>query len=265
MEILMTLDAITQNFYRDAMDVLNEEGIPFLVGGAFALGVYTGIERDTKDFDLMMRGSHVPGALDAFQRRGFRAGIVFSHWLAKVHLGQNFVDIIYSSGNGLCPVDDEWFQAAQEAHLWGAQVLVSPPEELIWQKAYIMERERYDGADVAHLLAHCAERMDWARLERRFEADWRVLLSHLVLFGYIYPSKRSLIPQGLWTSLLRRASEDRDVPGDTTCQGTFLSRAQYLEDVERRGFADARRSERCQMTDGDIRAWTDAIPPHLIC
>ena len=25
-------------------------------------------------------------------------------------------------------------------------------EESLWQKAFIMERERYDGADVAHLL-----------------------------------------------------------------------------------------------------------------
>ena len=28
---------------------------------------------------------------------------------------------------------------------------------MIWSKAFIMERERFDGADVAHLLLHCLE------------------------------------------------------------------------------------------------------------
>ena len=32
-----------------------------------------------------------------------------------------------------------------------------PAEEIIWTKAFIMERERYDGADVAHILRACAD------------------------------------------------------------------------------------------------------------
>jgi hypothetical protein len=34
-------------------------------------------------------------------------------------------------------------------------VRIAPLEEIIWQKAYIMERERFDGADIAHLLLKC--------------------------------------------------------------------------------------------------------------
>ena len=45
-------------------------------------------------------------------------------------------------------------------------VKLAPAEEMIWSKAFIMERERYDGADVAHLLHACARRMDWQRLLR---------------------------------------------------------------------------------------------------
>ena len=40
-----------------------------------------------------------------------------------------------------------------------------------------MERERFDGADVAHLLASCAPRIDWRRLIERFGPDWHVLMS----------------------------------------------------------------------------------------
>ena len=57
-----------------------------------------------------------------------------------------------------------------------------------------MERERYDGADVAHLLRAHGDRLDWPRLLRRFGPHWRVLLSHLVLFGFIYPGERALVP-----------------------------------------------------------------------
>ncbi len=58
---------------------------------------------------------------------------------------------------------------------------------MIWSKAFIMERERYDGADIAHLILACGRDLDWRRLLGRFGRRWRVLLSHLVLFGFVYP------------------------------------------------------------------------------
>ena len=59
-------------------------------------------------------------------------------------------------------------------------VRLIPAEEMIWSKAFVMERERYDGADVAHILRACAETLDWPRLLQRFDGHWRVLLQHLV-------------------------------------------------------------------------------------
>jgi hypothetical protein len=77
-------------------------------------------------------------------------------------------------------VNDRWFERARQAEVFGTAVRLSAPEEIIWMKAYIMERERYDGADVAHLFWHCAAPMDWEHLLRIFGPDWRVLLSHLI-------------------------------------------------------------------------------------
>ncbi len=82
------------------------------------------------------------------------------------------------------------------------------PEEIIWMKAYIMERERFDGADVAHLIQSCAERLDWPHLVRRFNGHWRVLLVHLVIFGFIYPSERNRIPNSIISDLLQRTQEE---------------------------------------------------------
>lgn len=53
-----------------------------------------------------------------------------------------------------------------------------------------MERERFDGADVAHIILKRGKRLDWGRLLSRFGEHWRVLLSHLILFDYIYPSEK---------------------------------------------------------------------------
>ncbi len=244
------------------MRILQEEDISFLVGGAFALGSYTGVTRDTKDFDIFMRSPDVDRALQVFRDRGFHAAIAFPHWLAKIHHGEAFIDVIFNSGNGLCQVDDRWFQNARQADLLGMNVALVPPEEIIWQKAFIMERERFDGADIAHLLRASAGQLDWPRLLERFGPDWPVLLSHLVLFGFIYPSRRSLIPVGIMNELLARLAQDSlagDGAGEKLCNGTFLSRAQYLPDIERWGFQDPRLSSRTTITPEQLQSWTSAI------
>lgn len=125
-------------------------------------------------------------------------------------------------------------------------------------KAFIMERERFDGADVAHLIESCAEQIDWEHLVRRFGPDWRVLLCHLVVFGYIFPSERERIPRATVTQLLDRMAND-EPERERICRGTLLSRQQYLRDVSERGFRDARLEPRVHMNAADIARWTEAI------
>ena len=99
--------------------------------------------------------------------------------------------MIFSSGNGIAVVDEQWFEHATEREVLGISVKVAPAEESVWSKAFVMERERYDGADVAHIILAYGDRMDWRRLIDRFGRYWRVLLAHLVLYGFIYPSARA--------------------------------------------------------------------------
>lgn len=243
------------------MQVLRDRQIEFLVGGAFALGSYTGIERDTKDFDIMLRPRDVKSAIEGFREAGYRADFTFEHWLAKVHHGEFFIDLIYRAGNGLCEVDDLWFRSETQVELFGEKIRLCPPEEIIWQKAYIMERERFDGADVLHLLRERGESIEWDHLVERFGPDWRVLYSHLVLFGFVYPSERAKLPARILRMFSERlAAELEHAPtDDRTCRGTFLSRAQYLPDIERWGYLDARLSERSSMEAADVEKWTNAI------
>ena len=251
----------TQALYARALDALGAAGVPVLVGGAYSFARYTGIARHTKDFDVFLRRSDCDAAFAALKGAGFHTELTFPHWLGKAFAGDDFVDLIYSSGNGIAAVDEEWFAHAVDDEIFGVPVKLCPVEESIWSKAFIMERERFDGADVAHLLRARMERLDWPRLLRRFGAKWRVLLTHLILFGFIYPAERDRVPAAVIDELIGRLGAERTapLPAARICQGTILSRGQYLVDTDRWGYADARLTPLGNMSEVEIAHWTAAI------
>jgi len=256
------IDPCVADFYRQTLLALEAAGIPFLVGGAFAQTCYTGIQRPTKDLDLFIRREDYERIAQLMLHNGWRVEMRHPHWLAKVHDGPEFIDLIFNSGNGLFPVDERWFQGNGEAEVLGVPVRVANAEDCLLSKAFIMERERFDGGDIAHLMLACAERLDWAGLLERFGPHWRVLLAHLTLFGYIYPGERHRIPAWLVERLASRlADETHEAPrtDEHMCVGTLLSREQYLPDVERMGYVDVRLTSASGMTQEDVAAWTDDI------
>jgi hypothetical protein len=246
-------------FYRDAMEVLNRAKVPFLVGGAFAFIHQAGIDKSTKDLDIFARPGDVQRLLEACASAGYETELVFSHWLAKIRSPEGFIDVIFSSGNGIATVDDGWFDHASDGEVLTVPVKIAPPEETIWSKAFVMERERYDGADVSHLILALGERLDWPRLIERFD-HWRVLLAHLVLFGFIFPSARSHVPQWVMWELMQRldAEVGASEAGEPVCYGTLLSWSQYLGDVLGGTFRDARIRPYGNMSAEEVARWTSA-------
>jgi hypothetical protein len=260
------LDQETCDFYLRSLKLLDELGRPYLVGGAYSLAYHAGIVRHTKDLDVFVRRADAEMALQMFDRQGYRVDRTFPHWLGKAFKrgdDTTFVDIIYGSGNGLCPVDDDWFKYAVDGEVLGRPAKLVPVEEVVWTKAFICERERYDGADINHLIFHRGDSINWKRLMARFTSHERVLLSHLVLYDYVYPGNRKMVPQWVLDELIERVQEGRDFTpsnGDTKlCRGTFISREQYLVDINDRGMQDARLQPRGPMSEKDVKHWTDAI------
>jgi hypothetical protein len=250
----------SREFYREAMEFLAKANVPFLVGGAFAFVHQAGIDRSTKDLDIFVRPSDVQALLRASAAAGFEADLFYSHWLAKIRSPSGYVDVIFSSGNGVAVVDDQWFEHATEREVLGVRVLVAPPEESIWSKAFVMERERFDGADVAHIILAVGEGLDWRRLIDRFGPHWRVLLAHLVLFGFIYPSQRSRVPAAVIEELMQRLTAETQSSDaeDPICYGTLLSWSQYLGDVLGGTFRDARIRPHGNLTPDEVARWTSA-------
>jgi predicted nucleotidyltransferase len=253
----------TAAFYRRALQTLVDAGVPFLVGGAFAHACFTGIRRSTKDLDLFIKRQDYERVAQLMRGQGWDTEMTYPHWLAKVYAGEDFIDLIFNSGNGVTPVDDRWFEDNAWADVLGVPVRVANMEDGMLSKAFIMERERYDGADIAHLLQANAERIDWPRLVERFGANWRVLLAHLTLFGFVYPGERQRVPQWVMEHLMQKLQAEVAQPparDERVCAGTLISREQYLHDVEQLGYTDGRLTPASTMTESDVAKWTAAIP-----
>lgn len=247
------------DFYRSVLESLLASKVPFVVGGAFALKHYAGLRRGTKDLDVFLRERDVLTASASIAESGALIEHTFPHWLTKAFSGEHFVDLIFNSANGLCPVDDDWFASAPKIELFDVPVRLCPIEEVLWTKSFVMERERFDGADVCHLIAAQGEHIDWKRLLTRFGENFRVLYAHLLVFGFVYPRERAKVPSWVMEELADRLHRDTGAEDVPICRGTLLSREQYLVDVQKRGFQDARTAPWGSIPLDQLAIWTEAI------
>jgi hypothetical protein len=243
----MTTDIIhAERFYAEALHRLLASRIPFMIGGAYALRHYAGIVRYTKDLDVFCtrrNRDRIVGLLSGF------AGRVEAEnptWIVKVYRGDLYIDVIYGSGNGICHVDETWFDRSRPARLLGSRVRLIPPEEMIWSKAFVQDRYRYDGADIAHILRRQGRTLDWRRLLKRMDPEWEILFAHLLNVRFIYPSARNIVPGWVLDELLAKLEHDRNrvhrggPRPAPVCRGTLLTPHDYIEDVTAWGYADAR-------------------------
>ena len=253
------LDAKTRAFYIKSLEILDRTGVGYCVAGAYALAYHTGIVRHTKDLDVFLRRDDLPKAMAAFEKAGYRTEKTHPHWLGKAFApdADAFVDMIFRSANGLCPVDDAWIKNSLKGEVMGRPAPLCPVEEMIWSKSFVMGRERFDGADVIHLLRARAEKLDWNRLLDRFERFEEVLMGHLVFFRFVYPSERTRVPS--WV-LDRLINDMRAAPaiGDHVCRGTLLSWDQYRVDIDTWGYQDARVPPNGGLTQKEVDTWSAA-------
>ncbi len=221
------------NFYRDVLSILTDSRIPFLVGGGFALRLYTDIMRDTKDLDIFCRAADCPKILKLFQEKGFKTELTDARWLAKVNQKENFIDIIFNNPSNHCTVDDSWFNKAVKSELLEKEVLVIPAETLIWSKIYVQNRERYDGADINHIILRYGAKLDWKWLWSHLEIHWQLLLAQVMSFQFVYPSERDLIPKWLFDELISRAQDQYNMPLslEKICRGPLIDQTQYATDI----------------------------------
>jgi hypothetical protein len=229
-----------ESFYAEALRELSELGVPFLLAGTYAVSAYTGITRTTKDLDVFCRPGDYPRILTHFQELDYEIEIEDDRWIGKAYKGELFFDVIFAAANGTMPVGDNWFEHARKTEVFGVPVRISGPTELVWSKAFIQTRTRYDGADVANVILKQHDRIDWRRLLSYMDLHWEVLLMHVLNFRWIYPTERDHIPRWLLEELLGRLQRQLALPPPRIriCRGRMFSRADYEIAIREWGFAD---------------------------
>lgn len=229
-------------FYKEVLETLLGSKIPFLVSGTYAVAQYTGIDRKTKDLDIFCRaGDHVR-ILELFETKKFKTSVPDERWLAKIHKGQAFCDIIFALANALMPVNDSWFPGNDKFHaeLFGSKVPFIAPTELIWAKVIVQDRYKNDMSDIMHIILRQHKRIDWQRLISHMGQYWEMLLIIILYFRFVYPSEREVIPREILDELLKRFEHQKNLPtlDKKICRGRLLSRGDYEIDVKEWGFLD---------------------------
>lgn len=162
--------------YRDVLTILEKKRIPLAVSGTYALQLHTGICRDTKDLDIFLSAQNASVALACLAKHGFRCEVRDPVWLAKAYRDKYFVDLITGMSNAVIVVDDSWIAHSRPMEVLGIPTRILAPEELLVSKLFVTRRERFDGADIAHIIYATRGQMDWNRIVHYAGEHWEVLL-----------------------------------------------------------------------------------------
>lgn len=225
--------------FQEVLHLFNERHIPYVVSGAFALQRHTGIWRDTKDLDLFLPGEYAPAALKALADDGFETAVPDPIWLAKAHRCDYFVDLITGMSNAVIVVDQSWVDHGTPYDIVGVPSRVLAAEELIASKLFVIRRERFDGADIAHVIHGTKGKLDWPRILQLVGNHWEILLWTLILFRYCYPAHTDYVPRDVWEGLLARFEDEIANPSsDAPFRGSLVDDKMFAIDVNEWGMTD---------------------------
>lgn len=244
--------------FREVLCILENESVPYTVAGAFALQQHTGICRFTKDLDLFLTPADASRALNLLSDKRFDCRICDPVWLAKAHRDGYFIDLITGMSNGVLTVAPSWIERSHPAMILTTETRVLAPEELVASKLFVTRRERFDGADIAHIIYMLHGRLDWNRILELAGEHWELVLWNLVLFRYAYPAQTSFVPQDLWGELLSRFTDEVRMqnPG-SPFRGSLIDHRMFAIDVSEWGLDNLMEKHRDECAQ--IRALPGSI------
>jgi Uncharacterised nucleotidyltransferase len=190
--------------YAEVLDRTAAAGIPVALGGAFAVAVLTGSWRDTKDLDVYVLPRYRDALVDVLTGLGFAD---YFHtqpydrwWIYRGIRGETIVDVIWAMANHRAEIDDLWM-SGPEVEIRGHLLKVLPAEALLWDKLYIMQRERCDWPDVMNILYWTARDVDWEYLLERMGEDRPLMAAALNVFRWLSPGRAAALPVWVWECL----------------------------------------------------------------
>lgn len=191
--------------YKCVLDRATREQVPFALGGGLAVGVYTGKGRHTKDLDLYILPDHREWAVDVMAQCGlhdyYETKPYDRNWIFRAHNGEVIVDSIWAMANQRAQVDGGWLDRGPVIEMFGESFRVIPPEELIWSKLYVLQRDRCDWPDILNLICATGVSLDWNHLLNRVENDLPLVRGLLSVFSWVSPERAAQFPAWVWKKL----------------------------------------------------------------
>lgn len=225
--------------FRETLTVLNRCRVPYAVSGAFALQVHTGIWRSTKDIDLFLTPEDMPAAITCLQKSDFICKAKDPVWLHKAHRNGFFVDLITGMSNAVITVEPSWIQNARPALVLDVRARVLAAEELLVSKLFVIRRERFDGADICHIIYASQGNLNWDRIFELVKEHWEILLFALVLYRYVYPAYSHYVPAWVWQRLMVCFSAELESRNPSApFRGSLVDDKMFAIDVKEWGMAD---------------------------
>ena len=243
-----------ESVFRQSLRVLNQVGIPYAVGAAFARHIYTGIWRETKDLDVFVKPEDLKKALDALQEAGFETEVLVQHWLSKARKKGHTIDLIFGAGHGQFRVDDKFFHNSIRREIVGVETYLVPVEEMISFAMFVNTRQRFDGSEVAHLIRSRKGKLDWKRVVERLGVHRQLLLWHLILFDYVYPGHSEYLPHDLMVELFDEMQQRWVNPeyDESAFRGTLIDPFSFMVDIEDWDYHDIRDTEPLVTEEGNL-------------
>ncbi len=187
--------------YQEVIDEARTRDIDFALGGAFAVATYTGYWRNTKDLDLYVLPDERDRLIEVLNDKGlsdyFDVKPYDRWWIYRGTRDDTIVDIIWAMANHRQQIDSLWLSGPFiEVH--NRRVKVLPAEAMLWDKLYIMQRDRCDWPDLLNLLYSAGPDADWEYLLCRIGEDVCLLTGVLSVFRWISPGRAQQMPEWLW-------------------------------------------------------------------
>ncbi|GAB2596617.1 hypothetical protein Aab01nite_71950 [Paractinoplanes abujensis] len=171
---------------KKVASTLKGAGIPFALGGSFAVYAHGGHSSD-HDVDFLLREQDKEQALAELAKVGFRTEQPPEDWLVKVYDEDRMVDLIYRPVE--TPVTDETLNDTEQISVEAIYMPVLSATQLMVHKLMSYSQHYCDFATGLPVARSLRELIDWPRVRRETEKSpyaeaFLILLDRLDVVPY---------------------------------------------------------------------------------
>jgi hypothetical protein len=153
---------------KTAAGALRDADVPFLLGGGLAVWARGGAKTE-HDVDFFVKPEDAERAQQALVAAGLKAENPPEGWLLKAWDGNTLVDLIFEPRDG--PVDDEWFERAEELDVYAVTMLVASLDDVLVTKLLALTEQNLEYSGVLEMARAVREQLDWNEVRSRCDGS----------------------------------------------------------------------------------------------